>query len=110
VTAQDYKEALDSAAAASSNPSLFLKVAEILYRHDPMGINLEINIDEYTPEVGTILPRLGLAHSVEDARRVVREEFHHWFGQAQASKPAIEAAADEIWEAWQHAAAEAPNA
>jgi hypothetical protein len=100
VTLQDYKQALEAAAEASSNPSLFLKVAEILYRHDPAGVNLGENIDEYTPEVGTILPRLSLAQSLEDARRVVREEFHHWFGGAQVSYPAIESAADEIWKAW----------
>jgi hypothetical protein len=37
---------------------LFDSVAEVLFRHDPAGINFEINPNEYDAEVGTILPRL----------------------------------------------------
>ena len=37
---------------------LFHEVQALLFRHDPIGINFEDNVDEYAPEVGTILPRL----------------------------------------------------
>jgi len=46
-----------------SYPRLFDTMAEILFRHDPLGINFEHNTDEYPPEVGTILPRLESATS-----------------------------------------------
>ena len=41
----------------SDHRELFLKIAEILFRHDPMFINYEINDNEYEPEAGTIIPR-----------------------------------------------------
>lgn len=37
---------------------LYEAALAILYLHDPLGINFEINFNEYEPEVGTILPRL----------------------------------------------------
>ena len=46
-----------------SYPRLFDTMAEILFRHAPLGINFEHNTDEYPPEVGTILPRLESATS-----------------------------------------------
>jgi hypothetical protein len=58
---------------------LFDSTAALLFRHDPVGINFEINPDEYEPEVGTILPRLSCCNSVDDVRRVVHEEFVRWF-------------------------------
>jgi hypothetical protein len=33
---------------------LFGSVADILFRHDPVGINFEDNTDEYYPEARTI--------------------------------------------------------
>ena len=59
---------------------LFSAVSEILFRHDPIGINFGGNTDEYDPEAGTILPRLRPEHSVEDVTAIVREEFRRWFG------------------------------
>ena len=54
-------------------PGVYEEVAAILFRRDPMGINLDDNtetkIDEYEPEVDTILPRLADAHDAKDARR-----------------------------------------
>ncbi len=40
--------------------------------------------DEYDPEIGTILPRLRGASSVDEVRDVLVEEFAHWFGEAGA--------------------------
>ena len=38
--------------------ALFDSITALLFRHDPIGINFEDNVDEYEPETGTILPRL----------------------------------------------------
>ena len=37
---------------------LFERLTEILFRHDPIGMNLEATTSEYEPEARTILPRL----------------------------------------------------
>ena len=37
---------------------LFDSIAALLYRHDPMKINFEVNTDEYETEAETILPKL----------------------------------------------------
>ncbi|HEY8181724.1 MAG TPA: hypothetical protein VII32_05755 [Thermoanaerobaculia bacterium] len=60
--------------------ALFAAFAEILFRLDPAGINFEVNSDEYEPEVGTILPRVIDATSVEEIVPVLREELSRWFG------------------------------
>lgn len=69
--------------------TLFDSVAALLFRYDPVGINFEVNPDEYETETGTILPRLLGCQSVDDVRRVIHEEFcslvrrrHGWPGGA----------------------------
>lgn len=47
----------------------FVRLNDILFHEDPIDINYEVNPDEYEPEVGTILPRLFCANSVEDVQR-----------------------------------------
>lgn len=79
---------------------LYDTVTALLFRHDPIGINLEDNTDEYEPEVRTILPRLGSCHSVDDVRRVVHQEFTFWFGDA-GPEGHYAKIASEIWELWQ---------
>lgn len=54
---------------------LYDQVLEILFRHDPIGINFKDNKDEYSPEAGTILPRLKEAGSQAKLRRIIHEEF-----------------------------------
>ena len=44
---------------------LFAAISEVLFEADPVGINFEINPDEYEPEAGTIIPRLSSAQSAE---------------------------------------------
>jgi hypothetical protein len=81
---------------------LFDATADLLFRHDPAGINFEDNKDEYESEAGTILPRLRGCRSVEDARRVVHEEFVRWFDAGIAGPEERYAAiASEIWQLWQ---------
>ncbi|HLR07526.1 MAG TPA: hypothetical protein VK117_17055 [Pyrinomonadaceae bacterium] len=82
---------------------LFDAVAELLFRHDPIGINFEDNEDEYYPEVRTILPLLKTCHSPEEVLDVVHGEFVRWFDQETAgSKEHYSKIAHEIWLLWQN--------
>lgn len=47
---------------------LFDSAAALLFRHGPVGINFEVNHDEYQAEVGSILPRLHDCQSADDKR------------------------------------------
>src|SRR5215203_2342849 len=77
---------------------LFDSVADLLFRHDPIGINFEDNSDEYYPEVRTILPRLRYCHSAQDVTSVVHEEFVRWFGPETAGpRERYELVSEEIW-------------
>lgn len=81
---------------------LFDAITALLFRHDPVGINFESNMDEYDPEVGTILPRLRTCETAADVTRVVHEEFARWFDPVTAG-PAerYSKMAEEIWLLWQ---------
>ena len=76
----------------------YARVSRILFEEDPIGINFETNTDEYKPEAGTIVGRLGLCRSTGDVRRVLHEEFTKWF-DADTAGPAAryEATAKRIW-------------
>jgi hypothetical protein len=80
---------------------LFAAMSEALFEADPVGINFEINTDEYEPEVGTIIPRLGSAQSAEDVQAIVYEEFCRWFGEAAIwPREKYRAVSAEIWTLW----------
>jgi hypothetical protein len=80
---------------------LFDSVAALLFRHDPVGINFEINADEYRSEAGTILPRLRGCQSEGEVRQVIHEEFVRWF-DADTAGPEERYAeiASEVWKLW----------
>src|SRR5450631_3026061 len=81
---------------------LFDSTAALLFRHDPIGVNFENNADEYEPEAGTILQRLRGCRSVDDARRIVHEEFVRWFEAGTAGpEEHYSAIASDIWQLWQ---------
>ena len=85
-----------------SYPRLFDTMAEILFRHDSLGINFEHNTDEYHPEVGTILPRLGSATSENEVLQIIHEEFIKWFDENIAGpKEKYADSVRKIWSAWQ---------
>jgi len=63
---------------------LFDSIAALLFRIDPIGINVGKNRGEYESEAETILPRLQRCESAEDVLRVVHEEFVGWFGAETA--------------------------
>ena len=78
---------------------LYDSLSELLFRHDPIRINFEINTDEYETEVGTILPRLHGCQSLEDVQKVVYEEFVRWFDPTTAGGPdCYREIASEIWQ------------
>jgi hypothetical protein len=79
----------------------FDQVAEILFRHDPIGINFEDNTDEYYPEVETILPRLKTCQSEEEVAAMIHQEFVRWFDPGTAGRrDSYREIAKEIWQAW----------
>jgi hypothetical protein len=80
---------------------LFDATAALLFRHDPIGIDYETNTDEYEPEAGTILPRLGDCRSEADVTRVVHEEFVRWFSAEDVGPlERYEQIGTEIWQLW----------
>lgn len=80
---------------------LFDAVAEILFRHDPVGINFEGNTDEYYPEARTILPRLKYCRSSEDVMTAVHDEFQRWFDPDIAGpRENYGKIANEVWAVW----------
>jgi hypothetical protein len=95
---------LENKRIKSEYGDLFGSVADILFRHDPVGINFEDNTDEYYPEARTILPRLKDCHSAQDVTSVVHEEFVKWFEPGTAgAKENYQLVAEEIWNRWQEA-------
>lgn len=81
--------------------SLHRGLSELLYRHDPVGLAvLGAPKDEYESEVSTIIPKLKFATGPDDVRRIVHQEFLHWFGDEQTAGPesAYDAIGCEIWE------------
>jgi hypothetical protein len=58
------------------------RIAEILLRHDPVGIYFQAdeNIDEYVPEAKEICKRLGESGSAEACLELVYSVFLKYFG------------------------------
>lgn len=89
---------------------LLNSVAELLFRHDPIGINFDVNTDEYLAEAETILPRLRSCRSEDAVLQVVHAEYVRWFDADNAgSREHYEKIASEIWEFWQRHLAGGPS-
>src|SRR6476620_8822027 len=80
---------------------LFEQANHIIHQHDPIGIAF-VAEDEYEPEVGSILPRLKEAHNADDVRRIVYEEFTHWFDTSSGTEDRYQQLALDLWDLWQH--------
>ncbi len=81
---------------------LFDSIAALLFRHDPMKINFEVNTGEYENEAETIIPRLRSCHSADDVLQVVHEEFVRWFDCSRAGPPEhYKEIALAVWHLWQ---------
>ena len=81
-------------------PQLFQQVSAILFKHDPMSIDYEVNTDEYEPEAGTIIGRLKDCSGYIEARKMIHEEFLRWFYDDVGDEDEYTEIAKEIWEAW----------
>jgi len=82
---------------------LYRQLTALLFRHDTMGINFEVNEDEYEIEVDTILPRLRDCHSENDVRGVLHQEFIRWFDAEFAGpEERYTDIAAEVWSLWQN--------
>jgi hypothetical protein len=79
---------------------LYDEALALFFEHDPQRINFGSNTDEYSPEVGTILPRLKECESEGDVNQVVTEEFSKWFG-SPAPDGCFAAISAELWQLWQ---------
>lgn len=66
--------------------SAYDDLVRLLFDEDPEGLNFGDNVDEYDPEVRTIVPRLGDCSSVDEVQDVISEEFRRWFGPAPAER------------------------
>src|SRR4051812_45908706 len=85
----EYKRLLESTSA-------------LLFRHDPIDLDYETNVDEYDSEARTVLPRLISCRSAEDVERVLHEEFCRWFtAETAGPQERYRAAAVELWQLWQ---------
>ena len=80
--------------------ALFDEVSKILFRLDPIGVNLGENKDEYDREAAAVLPRLKECKSQRNARKVIHEEFVRFFEGLAGPVEVYNEPAKEIWEAW----------
>ena len=89
-------------ALKAAHGRLYTEVSRLLREADPIRlITIGAQDDEYDPEVSTILPRLCEAPSAADVRKIIHEEFVHWF-DADIAGPIAHYAevAEKIWGVW----------
>jgi hypothetical protein len=76
-------------------------IESILFMHDPIGLNLTYNADEYRTEASAIMLRRPEAHTLEDVRRIVHEEFTRCFDSVIAGAAhRYDRVAEDIWWLW----------
>lgn len=81
------------------------QVEALLFRHDPIGINVETNTTEYRSEAESIVLRLADVTSETELLQVVHQEFVRWFDPDLAGpRSRYAAAASEIWALGEHRA------
>lgn len=80
---------------------LVAAVERAINEGDPIGLLAGgAPSDEYTPEIGTIIPLLANAHRPDDVTDVLHGEFLRWFGEGTAGpRQAYGAPARQIWDA-----------
>lgn len=81
--------------------ALVAAVEQAINDADPIGLlELGAPADEYSPEIGTIVPRVVQAQNVDEITVALYEEFLRWFGDGTAGpRHAYEAPAGKIWTA-----------
>lgn len=82
--------------------ALFDEALEIVFRHDPIGLNLDDNTEKYWPEVAAILSRLNGTTTLEQVALLVYAVFIQYFSLETAGPPArYVPIARNLWSAWQ---------
>ena len=83
----------------ASYRSLVAAIERAINDADPIGLlGGGAPADEYSSEIGTIVPRVANVQSVDEITSVLHEEFVRWFGKETAGpRQAYEAAARHIW-------------
>jgi hypothetical protein len=81
--------------------ALVAATARAIDEADPIGLlAMGVPRDEYSPEIGTIAPRVSRAASADGVRQILYEEFVRWFDAGIAGpEEAYGAPAQQIWEA-----------
>jgi hypothetical protein len=91
----------ERAARLVGQEDMVAAVEALLFERDPIGINFDTNTDEYRSEAETIVIRLPEAADVQDAARIVYEEFVRWFDPTIAGSPdKYGPIAAEVWTLW----------
>jgi hypothetical protein len=87
--------------ATARYEALARAVGRAIDEADPIGLlQSGCPADEYSPEIGTIVPRVIKASGPAEVRRILHEEFLRWFGERTSGpEQAYEAAALRVWQA-----------
>lgn len=98
ISPQVRAETTERRRALAGQDDLVAEVEALLFRHDPIGIDLGTNTDEYRGEAETIVLRLPEAGSETVLLEVVHQEFVRWFGADTAGHPSrYRAISVELW-------------
>jgi hypothetical protein len=74
----------DHEAARRRYEALVAAVARAIDEADPKGLlELGAPADEYSAEVGTVVPRVSKAQSQSEVRSILQEELERWFGMGE---------------------------
>ncbi len=81
--------------------ALHAAVASAVDEADPIGLlAMGCPADEYSSEIGSIVPRVANASDPGEVRRIVHEEFVSWFDAGTAGpEEAYDSLANRVWEA-----------
>ena len=90
----------DNKIARAKYDALVAAVTRAINDADPVRLlGLGAPPDEYSPEIGTIVPRLASAAGAPDVARILHEEFERWFGADAGPEDVYAAPAGRVWEA-----------
>jgi hypothetical protein len=96
LSAETQRRHAERAVVRARYRGIFNEARDLFDEVDPVGISFGDNSGEYDLEVGTILPRLETATSLDDAVRIVEEEFERWFDSSYTVEPL----AKLLWPMW----------
>lgn len=83
--------------SADDYKALVAEIAELLYRHDPMGLSGAPR-DEYEPEAIAIVVRLSRCSGEQSCLNLVWNVFVHFFGEESlAPKESFAPLAHDLW-------------